>query len=290
MSTALTGQTTPADGQGTPPAAGGDAGNQDWRSALPEDIRSEKVFESIKGKDITEALPVLAKNYLNAQRLVGADKVVIPGKDATPEQLAEFRKKIGVPEKPEDYAVTPPEGVDPASLNQEVLSKWRTRMHEAGITKAAAEKIINDYLADEVALTTQSAEQKAKQQQEWVTQLREAFGDKFDAKINIAQYALKEFGSENLVKWLEESGAGNHPDVVQFFAKVGDAMSDDSVRKGLGTPSGPPKTAAAAQAALNEFNNSEAKQKALWDSNHPQHDAVVKERNDLFQMAFPTEE
>lgn len=300
MSTALTGQGagTAGQGDGTSGSASG-TGNQsqqtqptpDWRTSLPEDLRSEKVFESIKGKDWSEAGPVLAKNYLNAQKLVGAEKLVLPTKDSTPEQVAEFRKKLGVPDKFDEYGIALPEGMKEEQLNKESLDTWRQRLHAQGIPKAAAEAIIKDYLADTKGMMDAQAKAQEDQSKAWAAELKEKFGQNYDKNINLARYALEEFSDPKLVEWLEASGAGNNPTVVEFFAKVGAAMSEDRPRTGAGGgATGEPRTKAQAQAAINEFNRNEAKQKALWEANHPQHEAVVKERDALFKIAFAEDE
>lgn len=298
MSTALTGQGAGDNGQGDKASGGaGGTGNQnntpDWRASLPEDLRSEKVFESIKGKDWSEAGPVLAKNYLNAQKLVGAEKLVIPGKDATPEQIADFRKKLGVPEKPEEYGVKLPEGLTEDKLDKARLDAWRKHLHDQGVPKAAAEALIGQYLADEFGAVQARAKAQEEQAKQWQAQIKEQFGADYDKNLNLARYALEQFKDPALISWLEETGAGNHPAVVAFFSKVGQALADDSVRNGGGAGgggSGEPRSAAQAQAALQEFNRNEAKQKALWDPAHPQHDAVVAEKDKLFKLAFPDDE
>ena len=43
------------------------------------------------------------KSYLSAQKLVGANKVAIPNKMATDEDWDEVYKKLGRPDKPDDY-------------------------------------------------------------------------------------------------------------------------------------------------------------------------------------------
>lgn len=298
MSTALTGQGAGDNGQGGNASGGaGGTGNQnntpDWRTSLPEDLRSEKVFESIKGKDWSEAGPVLAKNYLNAQKLVGAEKLVIPGKDATPEQIAEFRTKLGVPAKPEEYGLKLPEGLTEDKLDKARVDAWKKHLHDQGVPKAAAEALITQYLTDEHSLMQARAKAQADEQKAWATQLKEQFGNEYDTKVNLARYALEQFKDPALISWLEETGAGSHPAVVAFFSKVGQALSDDSPRSGGGSGTGgngEPRTAAQAQAALNEFNRNESKQKALWDHAHPQHDAVVAEKDKLFKLAYPDDE
>lgn len=278
--------TDPNAGQGSAPGGGGNQ-TPDWRTSLPDDLRSEKVFESIKGKDWSEAGPVLAKNYVNAQRLVGADKLVLPTDKSTPEEIAAFRTKLGVPAKFEDYAVKLPEGMPETAIDKTRVDAWRKEMHEAGIPKAQAERIMSKYIAEEFGSTQARAQAHAKQLETNELTIKQEFGTKFDEKVNFARLAVKEFGSEGLSELLESTGLGSNPEVVRLFAKIGEKLADDTAR---GT--GAKFTATSkegAQAALTDFNRNEAKTKALFDKSNPMHDAVVKERAELFAAAFPSE-
>jgi len=280
-------------GQGDKPP--GDAGNlghnnTDWRAALPEDLRGEKVFESIKGKDWAEVGPQLAKGYVHAQRLVGADKLILPGDKATPEELTHFYTKLGRPESPDKYSFKLPEGVTEDRLDKVRLDGWRKELFDAGIPAKAADRLISKFLADEHAHNTEQLKARDTELTNWENAVKQEFGDKFDEKINYARWAAKEYGSPELLKLLEESGMGSHPSVVKLLAKIGEQLSEGGPRgTGPGTSFGGKMTKENAQAALNAFNRDEAKQKALFDDRNPQHDAVVKERMELFQMAFPNE-
>lgn len=290
--TLLTGQ---QPGQGNNAPAAGDAGNQghnatDWRAALPEDLRSEKVFESIKGKDWNEAGPLLAKNYVHAQRLVGADKLVLPTEKSTPEEIKAFRQKLGVPEKPEEYGYKLPEGLTEDKLDKARVDLWRKEMHEAGIPKAAAERLLNKYLAEEHGSLQAQLAARDKEIEGFELKTREMFGDKFEEKLNLARWAAKEFGNEELMGILEQSGLGSHPSVVAMLAKIGESLSEGGPRgggSGTGSPEIGSMSPETATAALNAFNRDQEKQKALWNDQHPQHDAVVKERAALVKAAFP---
>lgn len=280
--------------QGTPPGSGAQ-GNlpTDWRASLPEDLRSEKVFEAIKGKDWSEAGPTLAKSYVAAQRMVGAEKLVLPGEKATPEELAAFYTKLGRPETPDKYSYQLPEGVKPEQLNKAVLDGWLKELHEAGVPAKQADRIVSKYLKDELTARNQQEQARAKTTQDWELQLKQDLGAKYDENVNYAKWALKEFGDKegNLVKMLDETKLGSHPAIVKFFAQVGARMADDKARGGGGGPrfTGDVSTPAEAQAALNAFHINETKQKALWDPRHPQHDEVLKEREHLYKTAFPKE-
>jgi len=284
----LTGQdtTTPPGNQGS--GAGGGTGNQtvtDWRAKLPEDLRSEKVFESIKGKDWDEAGPILAKNYKHAQSMIGADKLVLPTATSTPEERAAFYTKLGRPEKPDGYAIKLPEGLQETQLDKARVDEWRKEMHEAGLPKDAAERLLNKYLTSEFEATRARDTAAIKQIEQHEMAIKQEFGAKFEEQVNFARYAVKEFGSDAVKEMFDSTGLGSHPDVFKMFAKIGQALTDDRARNG-GERQTHASTPEAAQAALNEFNKNSDNTKALFDKAHPNHDRVVAERRKLFETAF----
>lgn len=291
--TMLTGQPPAADGQAqVAPPAGAPAGNPitDWRSSLPEDLRNEKVFESIKGKDIAEAFPVLAKNYVHAQKLVGAEKLVIPGDTATPEEKANFYKKLGRPDTPDQYTPKLPEGLTEDKIDKARLDTWRKEMHEVGIPKGAAERLMEKYLGDEFARNQEAVISATKAQEANELAIKQEFGVKFDEKVNFARLALREFGSDQLSAILDQTGLGSHPEVVRLFASIGEKLSDDKARGGNGgNGSNPYATPEIAQSALNEFNRNAENMKALFDRSHINHSRVVEDRKKLFEAAYPSE-
>lgn len=285
----LTGQQGSAGGQADGGSGGaGGAGNQpDWRSSLPDDLKQEKVFESIKGKDWNEAGPLLAKSYLHAQRLVGADKIVLPTDKSTPEEIAAFRSKIGVPAKPEEYTFKLPEGLKPEGLNKDRISAWQKEMHEAGLPKAAADRLLSRYLAEEHTAVTSAAAARTKELETNELTLKQEFGVKFDEKVNNARFAMRTFGNDTLAQLLDSTGMGSNPEVVKFFAAIGEKLGDDSARGAGGSGGNVHASPELAQAALNSFNTNADNMKALFDKDHPMHDAKVAERRKLYEAAYP---
>lgn len=280
------------------PAAQGNQGNgsappgnqqptSDWRSALPDDLRSEKVFESIKGKDWSEAGPLLAKNYVHAQRLVGTEKLALLTDKSTPEETNEFYTKLGRPAKPTEYQYKLPEGLTAENLDPARLDSWKNKMHELGLTSRQANELMSNYLAEENLGRQGSVKSAELQQDQWVLQIKQEYGDKFDENMNYARLALRDFGNPKLMEALESSGFGSHPEVVKTFANIGRALADDKARTGNGSGGNPLASPEAAQAALNAFNRDESKQKALFDDRAINHADVVKERAALFIAAFP---
>jgi hypothetical protein len=286
----ITGQNPADPGQapGSPP--GSAPGNQitDWRTSLPDDLRSEKVFESIKGKDWAEAGPLLAKNYMHAQRLVGADKLVLPTERSTPEEIAAFRTKLGVPGKPDEYAYKLPEGLTEDRIDKARVDTWRKEMHEAGIPKIAADRLLSKYLAEEHGSYQAQIQAKTKALEQGELSLKQEFGDKFDEKVNYARLALRTFGNDELSAILEQTGLGSNPAVVKLFSTIGEKLGDDRARGNGGASGNVYASPELAQGALNDFNRNSENMKALFDKGHMHHDAVVAERAKLFAAAFPT--
>ena len=71
-----------------------------WLKGVPEELVKEPSVKNLPD------LQSLVKSYVSAQKMIGAEKVVIPKKDATAEQWGEFYKKLGMPEQLEKYALT----------------------------------------------------------------------------------------------------------------------------------------------------------------------------------------
>ena len=66
----------PAGDAGTGDGAKG-GGAADWRSQLPKELQEDATLKKYT------SVSALAGAYLNAQKLIGADKIAIPGKHAT---------------------------------------------------------------------------------------------------------------------------------------------------------------------------------------------------------------
>ena len=69
----------------------------DWKSSLSDEIRSDKSLENIKDVE------GLAKSYVHAQKLVGADKIPVPNKFATEKDWDAVYEKLGRPKDASGY-------------------------------------------------------------------------------------------------------------------------------------------------------------------------------------------
>src|SRR5687767_6715160 len=110
----------------TPTPAPAPAASDDWRSDLPDDLK-ETANRFTSKADAVRAIIDMRKRE---------SQVRVPGKDATPDQIAAYHKAIGVPEKPELYEFPDlPEGLELTDQVKESRAEWGKRFHSLGINK-----------------------------------------------------------------------------------------------------------------------------------------------------------
>lgn len=131
----------------------------------------------------------LTKSYLEAQAKIRSGELAKPlPKDATPEQVAEWRKGNGIPEKPEGYREKLPNGLVIGEDDVPIIDKVLAGpLHKHGIRPEAVHEVIQEYykFQDEQVQAQQAADAQAKPVLE--TKLREAWGNDFQANANIYQ-------------------------------------------------------------------------------------------------------
>lgn len=147
-------------------------------------------------------------------------------KDAEKDKAKEPEKKDEKLVVPEKYEFKAPEGVE--QLDPQALAVFEPIAKELGLSQEQAQKLVDIY----PQIQQQQAEAWSKQVTDWGDQVKadkEIGGDKLTASVGQAQKALDQFGTPALRDYLENSGLGNHPELVRAFAKVGKMMSEDKI-------------------------------------------------------------
>ena len=125
---------------------------------------------------------------------------------------------------PEAYEFTPPEG---HVLDDGVIGKFSEVAKELNLSQTNAQKVL-DVMAPAIAERQQAALQTMTA--EWADSARadkEFGGDKLQENLGVARKALDSFGTQELRALLEESGLGNHPEIIRFMYRAGSAISGD---------------------------------------------------------------
>jgi len=141
---------------------------------------------------------------------------------------------------PEQYDFKAPEG---KHFDAEVLQHFSEVAKELNLTNEGAQKML-DKLAPALEAKQTAAMSEAVKQWEADTRADKEFGgEKFNENLGVANQALQQFGTPELKNLLNQSGLGNHPEVVRFFYRAGKAISQDGFVGGK--PAAPEQTSIA---------------------------------------------
>ncbi len=256
----------------------------DWKASIPEEVRGHKSLETIQ--DVGS----LAKSYVNAQSMIGADKIALPGKSSTPEQWGEIYSKLGRPEAADKYELSNnlPEGQE---LDPTLMGGFTNTAHAAGLSTKQAQSLLdwyNNVLVDNSAQTT-AAEQAQLEQR--TNELKQYYGPAFEDRINLAKAVSAQFteGDENIfdVKLADGSLLGNHPDFIKMTANMGVFMKE---KMGEDTLEGVKTSGAASRHELEgKVAQLQAPDSPYWDNKHPEHNWYVSEVTRVNGELYPDE-
>lgn len=268
--------TPPAAPPATPPPAAPPA-TSSWRDTLPEDLRSNPSILTVP--DVN----TLAKNYVNAEKMIGAKRLVIPGERAAPAEWDSFFNAIGRPETVDKYespSVKPAEGLP---MDQAAVDEFRKTAHSAGLTNSQFKKVMDFYVERSNKVHEQVMGQLKGGVATATETLKRDWGDKFDANLDIAKAALRNFGGEDTYKELE-NGLGNHIGLIKMLHSIGTKMMEDRSRGSSGL-----MVTGQTQAVqeIEALKLDQDFQKSLNNPQDPGHRAAVDRWMSTFRTAYP---
>lgn len=251
-------------------------GTQDWRLGLPAELQEDATLR--KFSDV----PSLAAAYINAQKLIGADKIAIPGKHASEDDWTGVFKKLGLPEKVDQYELKFKEG---ATLDENFVNDFKINAHKFGILPSQAQKLA-DWFSD-INMTAENKyieETKQKQAQE-LDGLKQEWGKLYDANLSRAQLVLKEMADKDTLQYLNDSGLGNDTKLIKLLAKIGSKMYKEAAIVG-GDAGGGNAALTKAEAKKTIDSIMAKKDHPYFQKDHPGHKSAVKEVQDLFSKLY----
>lgn len=131
---------------------------------------------------------------------------------------------------PEKYEFKTAEGQE---LDAEAVKAFEPIAKELNLSNEQAQKLVDVYGSKIMPkLVEQQAAQWQQQIEQWAEQVKADKDLGTDASIGAAQKAMDKFGSPELKQYLNETGLGNHPELVRIFANIGKAMSEDGLVTG----------------------------------------------------------
>jgi hypothetical protein len=125
---------------------------------------------------------------------------------------------------PEKYEFVAPEGT---TLDEGVVTAFSEVSKDIGLSQEAAQKVI-DKLAP--TLAARSAEATVQVKADLLAAAKadpEIGGDKFDSSVADAKVVIEACFKPEFKKFLDESGLGNHPEMIRGLAKASAAFKQD---------------------------------------------------------------
>jgi hypothetical protein len=182
--------------------------------------------------------------------LGGDDKAPEPKPDAEPKADEGGDAEPPKAAVPEAYELTPPEGFD--KLDEKAVAAATPVFKELGLSNEQAQKLIP--VAGEFAksIVEQRDQQLLgtvmEQRASWLEDARkdpEIGGQNWDKSLQDAARFMDHMGfpkGSPLRGFLNDSGAGNHPELIRLFAKAGKLIAEDGVVRGDADVAVKPKT------------------------------------------------
>jgi hypothetical protein len=128
------------------------------------------------------------------------------------------------------------------SVNSDVLNKFEPLARDMGLTQAEAQRFVD--LHSQTVLDSVREQSAAVQQMlsGWKSEAQadaEYGGDNFGQNVQIAAQAIGRFGTPAFREALDETGLGNHPEMIRFAWRVGQSISEDAYVGGQPAPARP---------------------------------------------------
>ena len=272
---------SPAGGGGAPPAVPPAAPPvaDDWRTSLPVEIKDSPSLKDVK------TVSDLAKGYIHAQKAIG-NNVAVPGKDSKPEEWAAFFQKAGRPESPEKYDFGKVEGEDKIPMPPELKQGFLKSAHEFGLSNRQAAQLYSWFVGTSAKGMEEQNQAVSQAAEKGINSLKTEWGSAYEQNLDMAKSALKEFGGDEAVALMNDTGLGNDPRVIKLFQKIGRAVSEDKLHT-QGKAGNFKMTPVEATATIGQKMTDTEFMKAYTDKTHAGHAAAVKVMSDLYAAKNP---
>ena len=244
--------------------------SSDWKENLSDEIKADKSLENIKD------IEGLAKSYVHAQKLVGADKIPVPNKYATEKDWESVYEKLGRPKTAAEYKYELPENQE---INQQALDNFSEQAHKLGLLPGQANGMVKFY-NDMMSQSLQEVDGKAIAARENGTkELKQEWGQAYDQNISKASNLAKsvmdaDFLNSNLA---DGTKLGDHPTIIKAFANLAGKMGEDNITQSSGPAYLTPGQIDKQIGELTQVGS------AYWDKHHPSHSDAVSEVQSLIR-------
>lgn len=195
-----------------------------WTDHLPDDaVPYKETLAKYK------TVPDMAKALAHANALVGK-KLGVPNEKSSPEEVAAYRKALGVPESLEEYDFTPEQVPEGFAWDKQAMAPFAEVAHKHNIPPGAMKELAGLFAQYETSKLDVVQSMYDQQRQEAIATLQKEWGADFQKNVAVAKQAAKLAGVN------ATSYGFADPEVVRGFVRMAQMMSEDKVGRGLATP------------------------------------------------------
>jgi len=235
-----------------------------WRDSLPDELKTNASLE--KFSDVS----TLAKSYINAESMIGKDKMVIPGANTTEDEWNDIYDKLGRPSDPNAYELTA-ELAEGEQIDEQLMSSFKETAHKHGLSPAQAQGLLDYYNSISSQSMVDLENNAVLAQEQSQRELREEWGRSYDDNLNKASTVGKQFFGEDVfgMQLADGSKLGDNPALIKGLSKMASIVSEDVFAGD--------KTAASSNANMQQqINDLTAPNSPYWNKMDPQHEATVQ--------------
>lgn len=242
--------------------------SENWKDALPEDLRNEPCLDNVKN------FTTLTKSFVNSQKMVGKNKIALPGENATEEEKAAFYSALGRPATADEYkhdGVKLPDGV---TLDDGAVKEFRDFAFKMGLSQSVFEQALAFDVQRVQNMQRAAIAAHNKEYDDTMAKLQEQYGQDLPGRIAQVDKALTTFGIKDL---FIEKGLTNNYQVFEALAKIGESISESKLKSG-----DVPHGIKSPQQQLDDLYSDPAG--AIYNADHPGHDKAVMEAKRLMAL------
>lgn len=252
-----------------------------WQGIITANETLKESPVALNTKSPIDALEQL----INANTLMGKDRLPTPQDDWTEEQWSAHHTALGRPENAEDYKLEEVPEIPGFELNDEFMKSTKVALHAAGLNGKQYEATMGTFFNWLKGATEAQNNAQIATNEQVTTALKAEHGEAYEGLVQEANGVIAQFGSAEFAKQLEESGQGSDPGFVNMMINIAKEFGDDSaagksLKNNLSAENGAIKEIADLKAD-ETFTNK------LMNESAPGHKDAVAKWHDLHKKAYP---
>ena len=244
-----------------------------WKETISEEFRKDPNIAKFTEID------ALAKSYINATRMIGSDKVIVPNQNSNEDHWNEVYDKLGRPQSPDKYKFEIKSDVVP--FEETSIKQFAENAHKLGLNNKQAQGILEFYKNNVEQSAKQSQIDIETSQAQSQQQLRQEWGRAYDEKLTKAKsIAQANFSKELLNTQLKDGTVlGDNPEIIKGFANIANLLSEDKI---ISTESESVNQGRDIQTEISKIMDD--KSGPYWNKSHPDHSKMVQQMFTLREM------